>query len=52
MGFLIYNFNKDLLATVASEIMRRVRATSLAVGKVETEALLIEYMDNLTGSGC
>ena len=37
MEFLIYHFNKDFLATVASEIMRRLRATSLAVGKVETE---------------
>ena len=52
MGFIIYHFNKVFLATVASEIMGRLKTTSLAVGKVETESLLIEYMDNLTGNGC
>ena len=52
MGFFIYHFNKDFLATVASEIIRRLRPTCLAVGKVETAAILIENMDNLTGSGC
>ena len=31
--------------------MRRLSSTSLAVGKFETEALLIECMENLTGSG-
>ena len=43
--------NRMKIATFSSEIMRRLKCTSLGVGRKENEATIIEMMDNLAGMG-
>ena len=40
------------VATIAQEVLRRLRTTSEDVSKEISEEILIEYMDNLRGMGC